>query len=179
MKQFIFKNLKYDPNNLDSTHKALKKIFSEEDCVRFRIEEDAVIVRIDKYPKSSIQCSMLQLKDFIKEDSAKFIVRMNIQKRMYIKGKRGSHVPIRGFPQIVKKFKSIAEKNGFKVLNFTSISDPYLLYKEKNGQQSSFNTIDFEGHLKITDSDLFKQAYENGIGPSKNYGYGMLILDKG
>ena len=34
----------------------------------------------------------------------------------------------------------------------------------------------YEGVLKIKDKDAFVRAYQNGIGPEKAYGYGLLML---
>lgn len=35
------------------------------------------------------------------------------------------------------------------------------------------------GVLRVTDAEAFRRGYENGIGPEKAYGLGMLMLRRG
>lgn len=36
--------------------------------------------------------------------------------------------------------------------------------------------VDFQGLLRVTDRELFKQAFQQGLGSSKAFGFGMLLL---
>ncbi|MBO4317469.1 MAG: type I-E CRISPR-associated protein Cas6/Cse3/CasE [Mailhella sp.] len=36
--------------------------------------------------------------------------------------------------------------------------------------------VDFQGVLRVTDRDLFKTAFQRGLGSSKAFGFGMLLL---
>ena len=45
---------------------------------------------------------------------------------------------------------------------------------EKSGRIDGYRYV---GTLSVQDVDLFKKAYETGIGRDKAYGYGMLMLE--
>ena len=40
----------------------------------------------------------------------------------------------------------------------------------------TFGSVQFEGLLKVTDSDRFRQSIEQGVGPAKAYGFGLLSI---
>ncbi|HOC44468.1 MAG TPA: type I-E CRISPR-associated protein Cas6/Cse3/CasE [Thermoanaerobaculales bacterium] len=46
----------------------------------------------------------------------------------------------------------------------------------KPGRRISFSTLDFDGVLTVTDAGLLRQALFNGIGPSKAFGCGLLLV---
>ncbi|CCF85770.1 type I-E CRISPR-associated protein Cas6/Cse3/CasE [Nitrolancea hollandica] len=46
----------------------------------------------------------------------------------------------------------------------------------KNGDKLRFGSVLFEGRLRVTDPDLFRQALEQGIGSGKAYGFGLLSI---
>ena len=39
-----------------------------------------------------------------------------------------------------------------------------------------FSAARFDGVLEVTDGDLFRQAVENGVGPAKGFGFGLLSV---
>lgn len=49
--------------------------------------------------------------------------------------------------------------------------------KPKNGRTVTFTTMDLAGRLRVTDPDTFRQqALFDGVGPSKAYGCGLLMV---
>jgi CRISPR system Cascade subunit CasE len=49
--------------------------------------------------------------------------------------------------------------------------------KPKNGRPVTFTTMDLMGRLRVTDPDTFRQqALFGGVGPSKAYGCGLLMV---
>lgn len=48
--------------------------------------------------------------------------------------------------------------------------------KDKVSQRVRLQTATFEGRLQVTDTELFRQALLEGIGPAKGYGCGLLTV---
>lgn len=74
-----------------------------------------------------------------------------------------------------------SEKNGFSIQEKEIHVDGYSPAKfMKPGQKNpvSFSSLDFSGQLKITDPDLFKEVLYKGIGPSKGFGCGLMLIRK-
>lgn len=75
-----------------------------------------------------------------------------------------------------------ASKHGFYVgeEEFEIVESKWQhFYKGRGNNKSnkvSILTVTFEGVLKVTDSDLFKQMLVSGIGRQKAYGVGLLTL---
>ncbi len=74
-----------------------------------------------------------------------------------------------------------AEKNGFALIGAMVTSSEQERFKrsEKSDQkemQIYLQATTFEGHLKVTDLDLFKHAQKQGLGPAKSLGCGLLTL---
>lgn len=78
-----------------------------------------------------------------------------------------------------------AERNGFiicqdKDKQFKLQSSGYLWHslsgKATRGTKSGFSSVDFTGELEITDITKFRDALFNGIGRSKAFGCGLLLV---
>ena len=71
-----------------------------------------------------------------------------------------------------------AEQNGFSVLSVRE--DPaeriFGSHSAEKGGRLYLDSWRYTGTLRITDEDLFRTAVQNGIGPDKAYGLGMLLL---
>lgn len=48
----------------------------------------------------------------------------------------------------------------------------------EKGKNAAFCSMDFEGKLMVTDSDQFEETLYNGIGRSKSFGCGMLMIKR-
>ena len=68
---------------------------------------------------------------------------------------------------------SLAE-NDFDVVE----TDNLRFYKDGNKKAVELGVATFEGHLSITDVQLFKKALIEGIGRAKAYGCGMITVAK-
>jgi CRISPR-associated protein Cas6/Cse3/CasE, subtype I-E/ECOLI len=64
-----------------------------------------------------------------------------------------------------------AVKNGFEIKNVIVAKK-----KRQNTSKGFQMAVDFEGVLTVKDRTLFLDALNKGIGPSKAYGMGMLLL---
>lgn len=53
-----------------------------------------------------------------------------------------------------------------------------ILYKSKQSNPIRFSTIDYRGHLQVSDVEKFKIALIQGIGPAKSFGCGLLLIKK-
>lgn len=74
---------------------------------------------------------------------------------------------------------SRAEKFGFKFERDQVRVDSYQQHqflKRKGARQVSLSTVDFNGVLTVTNSQLFLKALYNGIGPAKAFGCGLMLV---
>ncbi len=46
----------------------------------------------------------------------------------------------------------------------------------KKGKTAGFSSVDFDGVLKVTDTDKFINILFNGIGPAKSFGCGLMLV---
>ena len=82
--------------------------------------------------------------------------------------KQGIRVP-HSEPEEWLKKKAI--ENGFEIENVT------VTKKHSQNASKGFQmAVDFEGVLTVKDKNLFLNAVSKGIGPSKAYGMGLLLL---
>lgn len=76
--------------------------------------------------------------------------------------------------------------NGFELVRARKwgVREPLIFQAEsyrwhampKKGRSAGFSTVDFEGELKVTDSELFKTMLFNGVGPAKAFGCGLMLV---
>ena len=72
-----------------------------------------------------------------------------------------------------------ADKRGFELLSADlSDTERVRFYKHKGGNPITLQSALFDGYLKITDVDLFKQTLAKGIGKAKGLGFGLLSVAK-
>lgn len=96
-------------------------------------------------------------------------------KKISGEGKNSRRVFLRTSEERLAWLSRKAKQNGFTLLQ-VSESAMETLYGKKEGEEIRYRTIAFDGMLRITDPDLFLNAYTTGIGPGKAYGLGMLML---
>jgi CRISPR system Cascade subunit CasE len=68
---------------------------------------------------------------------------------------------------------------GYKLKGNRLKIDNYRQHKFKklnNGRQIKLSSLDFTGLMEVTDEDQFRDALFNGVGPSKAYGFGCLLV---
>lgn len=166
-----------DQNDVYKQHQQLTALFTNSTRIRFRVDPgNEVTVHSDKPPVESITCKTSILKDYPMGTIIKFRVRANVEKRKFVKGGKGNRVGITDPNQVAEWFKKQADLYGFSIENVINVSSSYYLHGVKKNI-FSICAVDFEGILKVLDADKFKKAYENGIGSSKGFGFGLLLAD--
>lgn len=66
--------------------------------------------------------------------------------------------------------------DGQTVYDFRLTDEKATRANPKSGNQALFSAAMFEGRLVVRDKSTFIQALENGIGPAKAFGFGLLSL---
>ncbi len=73
-----------------------------------------------------------------------------------------------------------AKKGGFEIVSLIVVPEGMAHDKMTAGGDSKHNlslfSVRFEGILKVTDSHIFRQALERGIGSAKGLGFGLLSI---
>lgn len=104
--------------------------------------------------------------------------------------RNGKRVDLRGEEDQIQWIRHRAEQGGFRLLSVrasaqvldlrTIPSGKIIGYKTDNGAgdgpRLTFASVLFEGQLQVTDVEKFRQALEQGIGPGKAFGFGLLSL---
>jgi CRISPR system Cascade subunit CasE len=102
--------------------------------------------------------------------------------------KNGRRVPIvqrddrtdsAGRPQIglLTWLKAKAERHGFTVDPDRTLTIPRSRqYFIKAGKLGLHTGVEFNGYLRVTDPDKFRDAFIHGVGSAKAFGFGMLVL---
>ncbi len=67
---------------------------------------------------------------------------------------------------------------GFELEDFRTIDEGHATMK-KGGRSIHYKSVRFEGVARIFDSSKALQTVEEGIGPAKGFGFGLLSLAKG
>jgi CRISPR system Cascade subunit CasE len=68
-----------------------------------------------------------------------------------------------------------AKQSGFELLQ-CGAGPAIPSFFVKDGRRGKQIAVDFEGALRVTDSAVFKGAFQAGIGPAKAFGFGLLML---
>ena len=69
----------------------------------------------------------------------------------------------------------IAARNGFRILAVEE-NKSELLRITKVGSDAFINSVMYDGVLEVENVELFNRAIQNGIGPEKAYGLGLLLI---
>ena len=71
-----------------------------------------------------------------------------------------------------------ANDHGFTIepgtLTFSAPIDEAFV---REGHRGKHISVDFRGVLHVMAPDIFNAAFQNGIGPAKAFGFGLLMLD--
>lgn len=68
------------------------------------------------------------------------------------------------------------ERNGFQVLGALVLESQREQYRKRQGGTITLQSVTFQGHLKITHPEPFKDALQNGLGHGKGFGFGLLSI---
>lgn len=72
-----------------------------------------------------------------------------------------------------------AELNGYKLSNSNISIGAYIqnrVYRKKGGKPILYSSVDYTGLLEVTEPELFKELLFNGIGRSKAFGCGLMLI---
>ena len=112
---------------------------------------------------------------FLSGRTLRFSLRASPCKKMPGDGKNSKRVFLRTPEERKAWLIRKAEQNGFLLLQMSETA-PDVLRGSKGDNTFYYRTVVFEGVLRITDTVRFTTAFENGIGPGKAYGLGLLLL---
>jgi CRISPR system Cascade subunit CasE len=73
-------------------------------------------------------------------------------------------------------FKLVADNNNLSKLQNSAYQWHSLSAKGGKGDKAGFSSVDFAGELQITDMEKFKETLFAGIGRSKAFGCGLLLV---
>lgn len=99
----------------------------------------------------------------------KFHLRANPTKK-----KDGKRIGLYGNEEQINWLIRKSKDNGFEILDCINKNDDYL--KSSNEKNLEFLSVLFEGVLKVSDVQKFKEALFNGIGSGKAFGFGLLTI---
>ncbi len=113
-------------------------------------------------------------RDFLNHNRYRFQIRANPAMRRVSDRRR---VGIYAEPRLRAWMLRKGEKNGFAVApESLSLSAPLDEVFFRNGKKGKHVSVDFQGVLTVMDKSAFNAAFENGIGPAKAFGFGMIML---
>lgn len=102
--------------------------------------------------------------------------------------KNGRHEAILKIPELREWFLCKAKQSGFRVLEQRKseandleldVAPPIFYSKQKltkKGDSGTIVGVDFQGALEVTGHELFKNAFEKGIGRARSFGFGLLVI---
>ncbi|MBN2435150.1 MAG: type I-E CRISPR-associated protein Cas6/Cse3/CasE [Spirochaetes bacterium] len=103
--------------------------------------------------------------------SFRFLLKANPTKK-----NDGKRIALRTYDDRQKWALRKAKDNGFELIDLSVRSDSIQKSDSKKGHELVFNTVYYEGFLRVTDVNLFKKALCVGIGSAKAFGYGLLTI---
>lgn len=111
---------------------------------------------------------------FLNYDFYGFEILVNPVKR---DNKTGKLVGIRGKEELLAWFIKKSPSFGFSLDPFTlTVSDTDVVQFKKDKSTVTFGKAKFTGKLEVTDRELFKKSFYNGIGKAKGFGFGLLQI---
>ena len=95
--------------------------------------------------------------------------------------RNGRRVALFGEDEQIGWLERRAELGGFELLNMASQPELYDVaigqsHVERSRSGLAFGSVTFEGRLRITDRDRFRDTLISGIGSGKAYGFGLLSV---
>ena len=179
---------------VQSTQKPKWSNLEEKYLVKTINGNNAEVRNIDKFLKSLVEGTRLRFR-LMANPTKKIGTSL---KKDRIEGKKisnGRRVPLLKEEEQYKWLKRKAEQNGF-IIESSKISKelPNMMTREgmkitgykkgknpktkEKGYKLTFNGVQFDGILRITDVDKFLLSISTGIGPAKAFGFGMLSIAK-
>lgn len=94
------------------------------------------------------------------------------------KRKQGKRVPLTKKEDLRAWIYRKGATKGFRILDEKPLEIGPMVgaYFSKKNQSAYHGGVQFRGVLEVTDSGQFVEAYYNGIGSAKSFGFGLLLL---
>ena len=182
--------------NCQDMHRTLMKGFDcgrEEAGMLYRVirTDDAIFVYVqstkrpqwERIEKSGYQCTRMQDISALPEKLLQgTVLRFSLlacpSKKVKGEGKNSQRVLLRGAEERLEWLTREGEKHGFSLLEAHESAKEEKISGKKNSGEFFLAGVPFEGVLRITDEAIFQNAFKQGIGPEKAYGFGMLMLSR-
>lgn len=131
------------------------------------------------------QCKTQEIPlSFFSNQHYRFQLRVNPTKKIRVgdtkdgtRKKNGKRIPLTKTEDLIAWLERKGESAGFIIQNQQLIVHPN---NEENfvrhAIRGKHSSVDFQGVLTVTDSNLFLQTFIKGIGSSKAFGFGLLIM---
>ena len=87
----------------------------------------------------------------------------------------GKRVPV-PTDQLIDWLARRAESAGFFIKRDATTLQSGYVYMNKNGKGQRLRSVLFDGRLRVTDPDTFRQTLIRGIGSGKAFGFGLLSV---
>ncbi|MEX1231126.1 MAG: type I-E CRISPR-associated protein Cas5/CasD [Planctomycetaceae bacterium] len=135
---------------------------------------------VDEVPKPR----SFDTSDFIAGTELAFNMEANPTKRLAAdgpEGRKGARVPLRDDAALKAWMIRHAQSGGFEII-------PESLRIERAGRQTArlkhaanrhWDSVNFQGCLRVTDAEAFVAVLTYGIGSAKGFGFGLLSLARG
>lgn len=94
-------------------------------------------------------------------------------------GKNSKRVLLLDDAERIAWLRRQGEKNGFAVLEAHQDGKEVQLSSGRSTGTFKLSGVPIAGVLQITDAEAFWRGYQQGIGPEKAYGLGLLMLSRG
>lgn len=137
----------------------------------------------NRIEKNGCRCTRMQnisdLTDHFLQDTVfRFSLLACPAKKVKGESKNSRRVLLRGTEERLDWLKREGEKHGFVLLEAHEAAKEQKLNGTKPSGEFSLAGIPFEGVLRINDAEAFQKGFQQGIGPEKAYGFGMLMISK-
>ncbi len=182
--------------NCQDMHRTLMKAFDvtrEKAGMLYRLvrTDEAIVIYVqsmasphwDRIEKSGYQCTRMQdisaiLDKFQQDTVLHFSLLACPSKKVKGDGKNSQRVLLHGAEERLEWLKREGKKHGFMLLEAHEAAKEQKLSGRKASGEFFLSGVPFEGVLRIMDASAFQDAFKQGIGPEKAYGFGMLMLGK-
>ena len=183
--------------NCQDMHRTLMKAF---DCMReeagmlYRIirMDEAIFIYVqsiaspkwERIEKSGYRCTRMQdISTILEKLKRNTVLRFSLlacpTKKVKGDGKNSQRVLLRGTEERLDWLRREGEKHGFVLLEAHEAAKEQKLSGKKASGEFYLSGVPFEGVLQIINEAAFQDAFKQGIGPEKAYGFGMLMLSRG
>jgi CRISPR-associated protein Cas6/Cse3/CasE subtype I-E len=153
-------------------HQMVKKLFPD-GREQFRIDGNHVIAKTVTLPKNNCEGKLQITEDCISIGSIrKFQIRGVAAKR---DSKTQKMIPLIESTDASNWIHERSDINGFKITKMSVIMEGPV-FIQKKGYTMTFNSVNYEGELKVTDTKLFEKLLKTGLGKGKSFGFGMMDI---